>query len=51
MGEGGQKAQASSYELGPGDAVHSVVTVVNNPVLRILKIAKRIDLKSSHHKN
>ena len=35
MGGGGQKAQSSSYKISPGDATHSMVTIVNNPVLHI----------------
>lgn len=35
MGGGGQKAHSSSYKISPGDAMHSMVTTVNNPVLHI----------------
>ena len=49
MGEGGQKVQTSRYQINKCwrcDAQHS--DLVNNIVY--LKVAKRINLKSSHHK-
>ena len=39
-----------NWELCLGDVMYSTVTTVNNTVLYILKIANRVNLKSSHHK-
>ena len=36
--------------LSPGDAMHSMVTSVNNTVLYFKKIAKRVALNSFHGK-
>ena len=35
MGEGGQKAQTSSYKISPGDVMYSMETRVNNIILYI----------------
>ena len=43
--EGGQIVQTSSYKISPVNAMYSMVTIVNNTVLYILKL-----LKSFHHK-
>ena len=45
IGEGGQKVQTSSYKTS-----HEVVTIINNTMLRIWELARRVDLKSSYHK-
>ena len=34
-GEGSQKAQTSSYKISHGNAMYSMVTIVNNTVLHI----------------
>ena len=31
--------------------MYSMVTIVNSTIIVYLKAAKRVDLKSSHHKN
>ena len=47
MGEGEQKARASSCHVSGGNVMHSMVAAVNNTVH--LKVAKK-DLTSSHYK-
>lgn len=37
MGEGGQKVPISSCKISSGDIMYSVVTIVNNTILHILK--------------
>ena len=51
MGEGGQKVQTSRYKinLSSEDLIYSKVTIVINTILN-LKVAKRIDLEISHHR-
>ena len=46
--EVGQEVQTSSYKLSPGGATYSMVTMVNN--ILFLEVAKRVNLKISHHK-
>ena len=48
MDEGHQKVQTSRYKIGPGGVMYSMVSIVSNALY--LKAAKRVDLKSSHHK-
>ena len=38
--EGGQVAQTSCYKISPGKVIYSMVTIVNNTVLYILKLLK-----------
>lgn len=47
VGEGEQKARASSCHVSGGNVMHSMVAAVNNTVH--LKVAKK-DLTSSHYK-
>lgn len=38
MGEGGRKAQTSSYEINSGNVLHSMVTTVNDTVFYVGKL-------------
>ena len=49
MDEGGQKVQTLSFKISHEDVIYSIGTIINNSILH-MKVAKRIDLKSSHHK-
>ena len=49
MGEGGQNIKISSYKINKSWGT-GLVTIVNNTVFYIWKVAKRVDLKSSHYK-
>ena len=49
MWEGGQKVQTSRY-MSHRDVMYGMVTTVNHTVLHYLKVPKRVDFKSSHHK-
>ena len=49
LGEGGEKTQTSRCKINKSwDVMHSTVTIVNNAVLHIWKLLKRLDLKCSH---
>ena len=51
MGEGGQKVQNSSFEINKSwgyDVLHGDCS--SSCCVVYLKIAKRVDIKSSHHK-
>ena len=50
MCEGGLKPHTSSEKVSPVDVMQSTVTIVNNTIVAYLKVAKKLDLKSSHHK-
>ena len=45
MGEGGQKAQVSSYKMSSGDIVYNMGNLVNFTVLYIWKSAKSVGFK------
>ena len=52
MGEGGQKVQISSYKINKSwgcDVQHGDCNTII-VLIAYLKVAKRVDLKSSHHK-
>lgn len=49
MDEGSQKVQTLSYKISHEDVIYSIGTIINNSILH-MKVAKRIDLKSSHHR-
>ena len=49
MDEGGQKVQTLSFKISHEDVIYSIGTIINNSILH-MKVAKRIDLKSSHHR-
>ena len=49
MGEGNQRYKRPATSQGsPGGAMYSMVPMVNN--ILFLEVAKRVSLKSSHHK-
>ena len=48
MGESDQRVLTSSYKISSGNVMYSMVTTVSNTLY--LKVAKRTDLTSSHHK-
>ena len=49
LGEGDQKVQTSSCKISSRDVTYSMVTVVVNNFI-YFKVVKRVNLKSSHHK-
>ena len=49
MTKGVQRVQTSSYKISTGDIMYSMTTIVNTAVW-YLKVAKKVDLKSSHNK-
>lgn len=49
MGEEDQMYLPSRYKVSREDIMYSMVPTVNNAIIH-LDVAKRIDLKSSHHK-
>ena len=50
IGEGGQKDKLPVVkQVSHGNAMQSVVTIVNDIAMLFLKVAKRVNLKSSYH--
>ena len=51
MSEGHQEAYISSYKINvTGEKTYSMVTISQQNCSVYLKVAKRVNLKSSHHK-